>query len=63
MPISTCLNRGASEAGRPLIALKFQGKESNICPQCLPVLIYKPYQLANTLPNFTPPETPPPDDH
>ena len=63
MPIFTCLNCGTSEADRPLITLKFQGKELYICPQCLPVLIHKPYQLADKLPNFTPSENPPPDDH
>ncbi|HEX5836358.1 MAG TPA: hypothetical protein VFY26_00915 [Anaerolineales bacterium] len=63
MPIFTCLNCGASEADRPLITLKFQGKDLYICPQCLPALIHKPYQLADKLPNFTPSENPPPDDH
>ena len=63
MPIYTCLNCGASEADRPLITLKFQGKEQYICPQCLPVLIHKPYQMADKLPNFIPSENPPPDDY
>ena len=63
MPIYTCLNCGASEADRPLITLKFQTNELYICPQCLPALIHKPYQLADKLPNFTPSENPPPDDH
>jgi hypothetical protein len=27
------------------------------------VLIHKPYQLADKLPNFIPSENPPPDDH
>lgn len=63
MPTSTCLNCGASEMDRPLITLKFQHKEVNICPQCLPILIHKPYQLADKLPDFIPSETPPPDDH
>ena len=63
MPIFTCLNCGASEADRPLITLKFQTNELYICPQCLPALIHKPYQLADKLPNFPPSENPPPDDH
>ena len=63
MPIFTCLNCGASEADRPLITMKFQGKDLFICPQCLPALIHKPYQLADKLPNFIPSENPPPDDH
>lgn len=63
MPASTCLNCGSSEMDRPLITLKFQNNELYICPQCLPVLIHKPYQLAEKLPNFTPPENPAPDDH
>jgi hypothetical protein len=60
---STCLNCGSSEEERPLLTIKFQGKELYICPQCLPILIHKPYQLAAKLPNFTPPENPFPHDH
>ena len=63
MPIATCLNCGASEQDRPLIALKFQAKDLFICLQCLPTLIHKPYQLADKLPDFALSETPPPDDH
>ena len=63
MSNSTCLNCGSSEIERPLITLKFQGKEHYICPQCLPILIHKPYQLAEKLPDFTPSEIPPADDH
>jgi hypothetical protein len=63
MATSTCLNCGASDQDRPLVTLTFQGKEVFICPQCLPILIHKPYQLADKLPDFTPPENPAPDDH
>lgn len=63
MSTSICLNCGSSEMERPLLALKFQQKELYICPQCLPTLIHKPYQLADKLPDFTPSENPPPDDH
>jgi hypothetical protein len=63
MPMSSCLNCGALEMERPLITLKFQGKELFICPQCLPTLIHKPDQLAEKLPGFRPSENPPPDDH
>ncbi len=63
MSTFTCLNCGASEMERPLVSLKFQGKELFICPQCLPTLIHKPYQLADKLPDFTPSDNPPPDDH
>ena len=63
MSNATCLNCGSSEMDRPLIALKFQGKEFYICPQCLPTLIHKPYQLADKIPDFRPSETPIPDDH
>lgn len=63
MSKSTCLNCGTSEQDRPLLTLKFQEQELYICPQCLPILIHKPYQLAGKLPEFTPPENPPADDH
>jgi hypothetical protein len=59
----TCLNCGSSQMDRPLIPLRFQEKDLYICPQCLPTLIHKPYQLAEKLPNFTPSETTPADDH
>jgi hypothetical protein len=62
MSNATCLNCGGTERDRPLIALKFQEKELYICPQCLPTLIHKPYQLADKLPGFTS-ETPTSDDH
>lgn len=63
MSTATCLNCGGTEMDRSLIALKFQEKELYICPQCLPTLIHKPYPLADKLPDFTPSETPTPDDH
>jgi len=63
MSKAICLNCNISEQDRPLITLKFQEKEVYICPQCLPILIHKPYQLAEKLPNFSPSENPPPDDH
>ncbi len=63
MPASTCLNCGSSEMERPLLTLKFQQNEVFICPQCLPILIHKPYQLVEKLPDFVPAANPPPDDH
>ena len=63
MSKSTCLNCGITEQDRPLLLLKFQGKELSICPQCLPILIHKPFQLADKLPEFTLPENTPSDDH
>ena len=45
-----CLNCGSSEQEKPLIMLKFQSDEFYICPQCLPVLIHKPANLAGKLP-------------
>lgn len=54
MSDSACLNCGASEMDRPLITIKFQGKEFYICPQCLPILIHKPGELADKLPGFQP---------
>ena len=57
-----CLNCGSSETERPLIALRFQGKEFYICPQCLPMLIHKPYQLAAKFPGAQVPENFPESD-
>ncbi|HLO29733.1 MAG TPA: hypothetical protein VK249_11390, partial [Anaerolineales bacterium] len=58
MSTTTCLNCGASELDRPLLLLKFQQREFYICPQCLPVLIHKPYELAEKLPDFKPSDHP-----
>jgi hypothetical protein len=62
MPNSTCLNCGSSEVERPLIPLKFQDKELYICPQCLPTLIHKAYQLADKFPGAQVPENSPESD-
>lgn len=63
MSIFTCLNCGITEEERPLLSMNFQKKEFHICPQCLPILIHKPYQLADKLPDFKPSANPPADDH
>ena len=63
MPVSTCLNCGTSEQQRPLLTLKFQGKEHYLCPQCMPIMIHKPHQLADKLPGFQPPGPPAAHDH
>ncbi len=60
---TTCLNCGASEQEKPLIPLKFQGKDLYICPQCLPILIHKPYELADKIPGFKPEEVHASNDH
>ncbi|RPI94658.1 MAG: hypothetical protein EHM40_05890 [Chloroflexi bacterium] len=63
MSESTCLNCGTSDQDRPLVTLKFQGKELYICPQCLPKLIHKPYELAGKISGFEPSDNPSdPDD-
>ena len=48
--MNACLNCNASEQEKPLLTIKFQGNEIYICPQCLPVLIHKPANLAGKLP-------------
>lgn len=63
MPDSTCLNCGISEQERPLLTLKFQGRDLYLCPQCMPIMIHKPYQLADKLPGFKPPVTPSTHEH
>jgi hypothetical protein len=59
MPKSICLNCGVSEQDQPLVLLTFQEQEFHICP---PILIHKPYELADKMPNFTPPGNSFPDD-
>jgi len=50
MEINACLNCGLTEQQRPLLTIKYQQSEIYICPQCLPVLIHKPANLADKLP-------------
>jgi len=50
METNICLNCASSEQEKPLLSIKFQGNEIYICPQCLPVLIHKPANLADKLP-------------
>ena len=53
----SCLNCNKTEQEYPLLKLAYQGKELYICPQCLPILIHKPYQLKDKIPDFVPPAT------
>lgn len=48
--MTTCLNCNVSENEKPLLEMKFDGNEIHICPQCLPILIHKPANLAGKLP-------------
>jgi hypothetical protein len=34
----------------PLVALRHRGAEAWICPQHLPILIHKPWEVADKLP-------------
>jgi hypothetical protein len=62
MSNQTCLNCGSSDLERPLLTVQFRGKELRICPVCLPILIHKPYQLAEKLPGIRSYENPPEQD-
>ena len=53
-----CLNCGSSEMDKPLLTLRFREKDFYICPQCLPVLIHKPQELAEKLSGLQPWGTP-----
>ena len=48
--MNACLNCNATEHEKPLLVLKYRSNEMLICPQCLPVLIHKPANLAGKLP-------------
>ena len=47
---AVCLYCQKNSQQVPLIAVEFQGKQFNICPQHLPILIHKPTQLVGKLP-------------
>jgi len=44
-----CLNCGNSENEAPLVNMRYAGKENWICSSCLPILIHRPFQLADKL--------------
>jgi hypothetical protein len=46
---ATCLKCERSESDVPLVVLQFAGKQSHICPQCLPTLIHHPDKLTEAL--------------
>lgn len=48
--MAECLNCKALENEKPLLSMKYKGNEIFICPQCLPILIHKPANLAEKLP-------------
>ncbi len=50
--MNTCLNCNRSEEQIPLLVMQFRNKTVHICPQCLPVLIHKPENLAEKLPGM-----------
>lgn len=50
MPEKTCLNCGRTAEEIPLLNLDYRGESYALCPQCLPVLIHKPQNLAGKLP-------------
>ena len=46
-----CLNCETSEHEIPLLTLTYREVTYFICPQCLPVLIHKPHNFADKLPD------------
>jgi hypothetical protein len=57
MSDKTCLNCGRTSQEIPLLALDYRSETYHLCPQCLPVMIHKPQNLAGKLPgaeNFEP---------
>ncbi|MCX6037625.1 MAG: hypothetical protein NTW99_06995 [Chloroflexi bacterium] len=57
--MNACLNCKKTEQEIPLLQMRYQQADVFICPQCLPVLIHKPANLAEKLPgleNVQPPQ-------
>ena len=57
--MNTCLNCEKTEQKIPLLRMRYQSEDVYICPQCLPILIHKPANLAGKLPsleNIQPPQ-------
>jgi hypothetical protein len=47
--MKSCLNCDRNETEIPLMILAYREDTIYICPQCLPVLIHKPQNLAGKL--------------
>jgi hypothetical protein len=45
----SCFSCGRLETDVPLLVLRLAGRETHICPQCLPVLIHHPDRLTEKL--------------
>jgi hypothetical protein len=56
-----CLVCNRNTDQTPLLALRYQESDLWICPQHLPILIHKPHELADRLPNLD--LAGPPDAH
>lgn len=52
MTEKTCLNCNRTADLIPLISLDYHGETYAICPQCFPILIHKPQNLAGKLPGI-----------
>jgi len=50
--VKTCIQCEKSEQEVPLLKMTYHGEKVHICPQCLPVLIHKPANLAGKLPGL-----------
>jgi hypothetical protein len=50
MSEKTCLNCGRSSNEIPLLNFEYRDGTFQLCPQCLPVIIHKPQNLAGKLP-------------
>ena len=50
MSDKVCLNCCRNSNEIPLLTIEFRGEEYKLCPQCLPVMIHKPQNLAGKLP-------------
>ena len=46
---AACLNCGRTEQEFPVLVLRLAGRETHICPQCLPALIHHPDRLTDKL--------------
>ena len=44
-----CLNYELNDDKKPLLAIRYQNEQLFICPQCLPILIHKPSNLAEKI--------------
>ena len=55
---AACLNCGRTQADVPLVTWRYQGRELQICPQCMPAFIHETAKVLAQWPASDEPNQP-----